>query len=62
MDLREKLANELFGRSRQKPECITCGSSAIQPSDFRDDLSRQEFQISRMCQVCQDEIFGEEND
>jgi hypothetical protein len=27
--------------------------------DFRDDLSRREFQISGMCQSCQDDIFKE---
>jgi hypothetical protein len=27
-------------------------------TSFRDDLSRKEYQISGMCQRCQDDIFG----
>ena len=32
----------------------------LKPEDFRDDLSRKEFAISRMCQTCQDDTFGED--
>lgn len=35
--------------------CATCGETA---SSFRDELSRREYRISGMCQVCQDSIFG----
>lgn len=54
----EGLAHTFFGRSRSGKVCVTCGSAAITPEDFRDDLSRKEYQISKMCQKCQDEIFG----
>ena len=30
------------------------------PTGFRDKLSAREFEISGMCQVCQDRIFGGE--
>lgn len=39
--------------------CPFCGQ-AIDPSSFRDDLSRREFGISGLCQVCQDKTFGDE--
>lgn len=39
-------------------ECITCGSTKVRHEDFKDDLSRKEYGISRMCQVCQDSVFG----
>jgi len=52
------IAINVFGRSRTDLVCVTCGSRKISPEDFRDDLSRKEFAISRMCQECQDSVFG----
>lgn len=54
----DDLAKEAFGRSRQDPACVTCGSKEVQDEDFSDELSRREFRISRMCQACQDSVFG----
>ena len=55
----EDLGQLLFGRSRQvaadNQSCMVCGTDA---NFFRDDLSRKEFSISRMCQSCQDKTFG----
>lgn len=62
----ETMLNQLsllsFGRSREDFLCVTCGSTDVRHEHFRDDLSRKEFGISRMCQKCQDSIFegGEE--
>jgi len=47
-----------FGRDRNAHTCVTCGSCKIKPEDFKDDLSRREFDISKMCQECQDGVFG----
>ena len=56
---KEETAMRLFGRSRSLAiagsGCVKCGQSAV---DFRDELSRKEFNISGFCQKCQDEIFG----
>jgi hypothetical protein len=41
----------------QQDLCPSCGKF-INPSDFKDDLSRREFRLSGMCQKCQDETFG----
>ena len=57
-DFREQMARSLFGRSRRDEACVACGSAAVKATDFRDDLSRREFQLSRMCQACQDLVFG----
>jgi len=35
--------------------CPFCGR---RPGRFRDLLSRREFEISGLCQDCQDEVFG----
>lgn len=52
------LAMAMFGRTNDGNACVTCGSDAVKPSDFRDALSRKEFGISGMCQKCQDSVFG----
>ncbi len=58
--LLEEMGQEIFGRSRSLAEagaqCICCGKPA---TEFRDELSRREYQISRLCQVCQDKVFAE---
>lgn len=38
--------------------CSWCGSNKTQPTDFSDALSVEEFRISKMCQNCQDRVFG----
>ena len=60
-ELEKQLSNltqMMFGRERDGKACVTCGSTAILPEDFRDDLSRKEWGISFMCQTCQDGVFG----
>jgi len=38
--------------------CATCAAFDIKESSFRDGLSVKEYQISGMCQKCQDSVFG----
>jgi uncharacterized CHY-type Zn-finger protein len=49
-----------YGRSRtdsiKNNICVFCGGPA---EEFEDDLSRKEYTISGMCQVCQDNFFGD---
>lgn len=48
-----------FGKEIKKVEqgrCPFCGRQ-IKTEEFRDALSRKEFQISGLCQTCQDVIF-----
>jgi len=62
-EFRERVAQAIFGRSRKgcgvcgAEHCVACGSYGVQPRDFRDDVSRREWDISRMCQACQDLTF-----
>ncbi len=56
-EFRKKVALGLFGRERTGDVCVSCGSKAIKPKDFRDDLSRQEWSQSNFCQKCQDSVF-----
>lgn len=52
-------ASNPFGRKRvesiKADVCTWCGKAA---TEFRDELSRKEYTISGLCQVCQDETFG----
>jgi hypothetical protein len=53
-----KLSQAMFGRKRDGAQCVTCGSIKVKPGDFRNPRSRKEWGISRMCQRCQDGVFG----
>lgn len=59
-DIFNSFSIRVFDRSINDPACVTCGSTKIQQSDFRDPLSWKEFSISHMCQACQDKVFTEE--
>ncbi len=52
----EKLLEKLFNRS-SKIKLDTCTACGKEAKIFRDDLSKKEFTISGLCQMCQDEIF-----
>lgn len=55
----DRVLTAITGVSRQDAEkaerCVLC-SEKITP--FRDKLSAREYQISGMCQACQDGFFG----
>ena len=36
--------------------CATCGEP-VKAADFKNDLSRREYEIAGMCQLCQDKTF-----
>lgn len=44
----------LFVKYKKCPFCHT----EIYDSDFKDELSKREYQISGLCQKCQDSVFG----
>jgi len=41
--------------TQERPKCPTCGEDIL---GFRDELGKKEFTISKMCQKCQDSVFG----
>ena len=57
-EILDDVAEKLFGRKRTDSiatqKCVVCGGPA---TEFRDELSRREYQISGLCQKCQDEIW-----
>jgi len=57
----DKFAKKSFGRSqteaKEKKICVFCGKE-IKMEDFKDQLSIKEYEISGLCQKCQDDTFG----
>ena len=59
-DLLDRLTREGVGRTQKESEeknvCTWCGKKI---KGFKDDLSAREYQITGMCQQCQDGAFEE---
>jgi uncharacterized CHY-type Zn-finger protein len=57
----DKFAKKSFGRSqteaKEKKICVFCGE-VIKMEDFKNQLSIKEYEISGLCQKCQDDTFG----
>ncbi len=45
-------------KDRENLICPSCKKQLTEEYEFRDNLSRKEFEISGLCQSCQDEVFG----
>ncbi len=41
----------------QNKKCNGCGNKV---GEFKNEISKKEYQISGFCQNCQDEVFGKE--
>lgn len=62
----DRIAMSMFGRSiteaLEKKICVQCAISVYNAEEdkwqFRDGLSVTEYQVSGLCQACQDPIFG----
>lgn len=50
---------EPFGSRLRAGKCPTCGEVVV---SFRDALSAREYEISGMCQECQDSVFCDDED
>lgn len=57
----EDLLCSMFPDRAKEGVCATCSSTRVTPEDFKDALSRREFEISKMCQNCQDSVFEPED-
>ena len=57
----DNFAKKAFGRSpteaKEKGVCVFCGNK-IKMEDFKNQLSIKEYEISGLCQKCQDDTFG----
>lgn len=61
-NFKDEFSKKAFGRSQseaaEKHVCVFCGKLVNPDEDFRDKLSQKEYFISRLCQECQDSVFG----
>lgn len=58
--MKEKVVKTFFPKEVKEVKqgnCPIC-KNQIKINDFKDKLSIKEFEISGLCQKCQDEIFG----
>lgn len=58
----QELLEKVFPDETQRikeGKCPFCGKKINPENEFRDDLSRREFNISGLCQSCQDDFFKE---
>ena len=57
----DNFAKKAFGRSpteaKEKEVCVTCGKE-IKMEDFKDRASIKEYEVSGLCQKCQDDVFS----
>lgn len=57
----DKALTDIFGIDRkssiQSDKCSWCKKDA---TEFRNEISRQEYRISGFCQECQDKTFGKD--
>jgi hypothetical protein len=59
--MNERIMQQLgFGRQvelKKKGKCVFCEEDVDVSRDFTDDKSRREYEISGICQQCQDKTF-----
>lgn len=57
----DDFAKKVFGKSptecKEQKICVCCHNKT-EDGDFKDDISRKEYDISGLCQKCQDDTFG----
>lgn len=53
-----KIVESVFPGTMEKIEKKICPTCNKPVGEFRDELSKKEYKISGMCQVCQDSVFG----
>ena len=53
-----KIVETVFPGTMKKINEGKCPVCSQKIGEFRDSLSRKEYQISGMCQECQDSVFG----
>lgn len=60
----EKILDSIVpGSTKNKAEgiCVIC-KEKVKHNEFKDELSRQEYNITGFCQSCQDEFYGNFDD
>ena len=56
-DFTEKNFGKSQTEARGQKICVICHNE-VKDEDFRDEKSRKEYDISGLCQKCQDDTFG----
>ena len=51
-------ANLIYGRDFPTIGTCVCHGNPVTENDFRNEISKKEYLISRLCQQTQDTVFG----
>jgi hypothetical protein len=43
-------------------ECMVCDATGIRRESFTSEVSAKEYTIGGLCQTCQNDVFGDQND
>lgn len=58
---KEVMSRFAFGNSRQEAilnsTCVKCGTF-VDVNSFKDEISRKEYNISQLCECCQNDLFN----
>lgn len=57
LEARVQEASKQFVKHLKANNCPLCGE-IVDMKAFRDEISRKEFELSHICQKCQDQTFG----
>lgn len=58
MDHKNMMANIFFGRNFPTDGTCVCHGRTVTEASFRNEISKKEYLISRLCQESQDDFFG----
>ena len=43
-------------------ECMACDATGVRRESFTSEVSAREYTISGLCQICQNDVCGDQND
>lgn len=57
---------EVMGKDRRMTialgECMVCDATGVSRESFTSEVSAKEYTVSGLCQTCQNDVFGDQND
>ena len=57
---------EVMGKDRRMTialgECMVCDATGVSRESFTSEVSAKEYMIGGLCQTCQNDVYGDQND
>jgi hypothetical protein len=62
----EAMLIKVLGKNRRMiialGECMGCDATGVRRESFTSEVSAREYTISGLCQICQNDVCGDQND